>query len=189
MKHRISDRELVSKTLIYEAFIELSKTPNKYEFSKGAQRWISKIFGLTTSKIVFREGTGVTECLFEENGNRIVTHDPSIGIIGYVIREQRAIIVNDVKLSKEYNSLVDIYSLLPVYTLPIVQHNKDSGEPHVSAVIQLVLSKKKEIPFADMLDEAEYNDFISGFDEPIEHLLKVFCNFVALSLQQNATMQ
>ena len=47
----------------------------------------------------------------------------SKGIIGFVGKYQGATIVEDLKNNVYYDSTVDIYSILPVYTLPILKRS------------------------------------------------------------------
>lgn len=47
-------------------------------------------------------------------------HSLDYGLAGMVAKDKKAVIVNDVKFSSGYNQLVDLYSLLPVYVIPLV---------------------------------------------------------------------
>jgi len=55
---------------------------------------------------------------------RFKEYDVSIGLAGHVYKSQRGLITSDVASSKEYNSLVDMVSIMPIYFTPILLNNE-----------------------------------------------------------------
>ena len=51
--------------------------------------------------------------------NRPKTYDVKMGLVGSVVKSKRSIIVTDAGSSPDYNRLVDLVSLMPVYITPI----------------------------------------------------------------------
>ena len=47
-----------------------------------------------------------------------------MGLSGHVYKSQRGLIITDVSSSKEYNSLVDMVSIMPIYFTPVIQINE-----------------------------------------------------------------
>ena len=47
--------------------------------------------------------------------------DSSKGIVGWVARNKRTALYTDVTSTSLYNGEIDLYSLLPIYTLPLLK--------------------------------------------------------------------
>ena len=51
--------------------------------------------------------------------NRPKNYDVKMGLVGSVVKSKRSVIVTDAGSSSDYNRLVDLVSLMPVYITPI----------------------------------------------------------------------
>eukprot|EP00330_Aristerostoma_sp_ATCC50986_P003598 CAMPEP_0114599334 /NCGR_PEP_ID=MMETSP0125-20121206/21856_1 /TAXON_ID=485358 ORGANISM="Aristerostoma sp., Strain ATCC 50986" /NCGR_SAMPLE_ID=MMETSP0125 /ASSEMBLY_ACC=CAM_ASM_000245 /LENGTH=92 /DNA_ID=CAMNT_0001806265 /DNA_START=638 /DNA_END=912 /DNA_ORIENTATION=+ len=80
--------------------------------------WASRVFGVSTTNILFVENDQFLVFKSEKEED-LKKYDCHMGLSGEA-KNRRSIIISDVQASKEYNSLVDSSSLMPVYFAPVL---------------------------------------------------------------------
>lgn len=114
-------------------FIDLSlKKNNLYDFSNVVYNFVESFFVCNNVKLFFYEGNN----MLLYNDITPVVFSSDIGLVGYVCSTLKPYINIDYNTCNIFNNKIDIQSLLPVITFPIIDKNK------LICVIQLVINQK-----------------------------------------------
>ena len=98
------------KNHLFEAYLDFCKSKSYYELTAKIKEWSRTIFGFSKMKVMFHQD----EKLCEYSANDVKRFDVSNGVIGRCAILKRPIIIADMRVSKYYNSQVDLQTLLPV---------------------------------------------------------------------------
>lgn len=110
--------------MIHEALITLCQVEDLHEFTQIVKEWSLKIFGVSTVGLVFIEnGMFVNYSSSEYPPSislipRVKKQSVTVGLSGEAYSKKRGIICPDVSASKDFNSLIDLKSTLPIYFCP-----------------------------------------------------------------------
>mmetsp|Transcript_5423 Transcript_5423/g.4609 ORF Transcript_5423/g.4609 Transcript_5423/m.4609 type:complete len:155 (+) Transcript_5423:64-528(+) len=142
--------------------------------------WASRVFGVSTTNILFVENDQFLVFKSEKEED-LKKYDCHMGLSGEAFKNRRSIIISDVQASKEYNSLVDSSSLMPVYFAPVLL--QEDRKEECLGVFQFIIKPKIGNKKEDITENFDEVLQIIGLDEPLENLVTVFCQFIALSVQ------
>ncbi|CAK70692.1 unnamed protein product (macronuclear) [Paramecium tetraurelia] len=157
----IHKNSLLKQTDILQLqFLKLMKAIDKFHFCELMKEMQCKIMQLSTSEIVFVENNG----LWKYHNQEIRKLDNLAGVCGQVaISKQPAYFTN---ISKElnFNQIVDMYSIAPLFVYPIVHNNQ------TYALIQVSLTNKQ-------IDKYRFKDPLISLSSQ-SNQARLFCDYV-----------
>ncbi|CAD8069355.1 unnamed protein product [Paramecium sonneborni] len=157
--------------LLQSQFLKLIRAKDKFHFRELMKEMQCKIMQLSTSEIVFVENNGLWKYYNEE----IKKLDSLAGVCGQVaISMQPAYFAN---ISKElnFNQIVDMYSIAPIFIYPIVHNNK------TFALIQVSLTNKQ-------IDKYRFKDPLVSLSCQ-SNQARLFCDYVSTAYIHNNILQ
>lgn len=122
--------------MLIQSFIQLTACKTKHSLSKEIKECATKVFGISSANFMFVENEKFVVYHSENKYFSLMIYnikrfffsykeyEATIGLSGHVYKSQRGLIISDVSCSKEYNSLVDMVSIMPIYFTPVIIKNK-----------------------------------------------------------------
>ena len=118
IQNQVYSYKLKYNQMVLQSFQKLCEAKQRAQFVREVQSAVHYIFGIQQSKFYFLENGNLVTYQGEKAESRSV-FPLHYGLCGLVAAQNRGLIINDVKYSTVFNKLVDIQSILPIYTMPI----------------------------------------------------------------------
>ena len=112
---KLLKNEVKFKNTIFEAFLDLSTSKDKFEFTQKTGLWLYRLLGISGFSLYFLE----QEELVTYNKSEIQKFHAKQGIAGFVLQNQRSVIIADIKSSPYYDKFIDVFSHLPLFAAPL----------------------------------------------------------------------
>ncbi|CAD8159889.1 unnamed protein product [Paramecium octaurelia] len=160
------DEEIHQKFLLKQIdilqteFLKLMKANDKFHFCELVKVIQNKILQLSTSEIVFVEDNS----LWKYSNQNIKKLENIAGVCGQVAISQSPAYFANISKELNYNEIIDMYSIAPIFIYPIVHKNK------THAIIQLSLTNKQ-------IDKYRFKDPLISLTQ-ISNQARLFCDYV-----------
>ncbi|CAD8157525.1 unnamed protein product [Paramecium pentaurelia] len=146
--------------MLQSEFLKLMKANDKFHFCEQVKVMQNKILQLSTSEIVFVEDN----CLWKYYNQNIKKLDNIARICGQVAINQQPAYYANISKELNYNEIIDMYSIAPIFIYPIVHKSK------TYAIIQLSLTNKQ-------IDKYRFKDPLVSLTQ-ISNQARLFCDYV-----------
>ncbi|KAM3147358.1 hypothetical protein pb186bvf_000609 [Paramecium bursaria] len=128
------NRTITIKDIVVNQFFQLIRSSDKLQFSINMREMQAKVMQISTSELVFVENNKMWKYVEMEQIRQV---DQITGLCGDVAKNKSAAFFQNISKEVNFNQIIDLYSIIPVYIYPIVHQNQTVG------VIQLTLTNKQ----------------------------------------------